>query len=100
MMKQPGNGGSGESHKPYVGKGEFLGHTKGNYDLEINRSYEAGGGSGESHAQNAGAGEFLGHTKGNYDLATDRSAGVKGGYGGGPLKAGGQNAGRKGSDGF
>lgn len=86
-MKVSGNGGSGESHKSGV-SGKFLGDTKGNRDLETNRSHGGMGGSGESHKPKS-ASKFCGPTKGNSDLATDRSSGVSTGHGGGPHKAGG-----------
>jgi len=89
MMNIPGNGGSGESHKPHSASGKFLGDTKGNADLATKRGLDGSlGGSGESHAPKT-ASKYCGPTKGNADLATDRSSGVPGGQGGGPLKAGG-----------
>ena len=57
-------------------KGKFLGDTKGNRDLSINRS-SGGGGSGESHSKGAGGGKYVGETKGNRDLPINRTAGVK-----------------------
>ena len=82
-------------------KGEFLGDTKGNRDLKTNRSDgESNGGGGESHAVKNDVKDFCGPTKGNKDLPPDRSSNVPGGFGGGSLKAGGANAGRKGSSGF
>ncbi len=60
--------------------GKFLGDTKGNRDLNINRS-EGGGGSGESHGGKPSS-KFIGETKGNRDLKIDRSSGVEGGKGG------------------
>lgn len=62
-------------------KGKFLGPTKGNRDLNTNRS-TGGGGSGESHKGGAGlGGKFAGGTKGNRDLPIDRTAGHKMGAG-------------------
>lgn len=83
-----GLGGSGESHKPHSKQSEFLGHTKGNYDIPPN-TYEPQGGTGEGHTSHSAQSEFLGDTKGNRDLATDRSTGLPSGYGGGKHKAGG-----------
>lgn len=54
-------------------KSKFLGETKGNRDLNTNRS-TGGGGSGESHAKGAGGGKFIGETKGNRDLPINRSS--------------------------
>ena len=82
------NGGSGEAHAAFSKQSEFLGDTKGNRDLETNRTHPSGG-SGESHAAYSKQSEFLGDTKGNRDLATDRSSGVPSGFGGGRHKAGG-----------
>lgn len=56
--------------------GKFLGDTKGNRDLNHNRS-TGGGGSGESHSGSV-SGKFLGNTKGNRDLPINRTSGVKG----------------------
>lgn len=58
-------------------QGKFLGETKGNRDLAVNRS-TGGGGSGESHMSGVGGGKFVGETKGNRDLPINRSAGGKG----------------------
>lgn len=55
-------------------KGKFLGDTKGNRDLNTNRSV-GGGGAGESHAKGP-SGKFIGPTKGNTNLPIDRSSGV------------------------
>lgn len=55
-------------------QGKFLGDTKGNRDLNANRS-AGGGGSGEPHSQGAGGGKFVGETKGNRDLPINRTAG-------------------------
>ena len=60
-------------------KGKFLGPTKGNRDLNTNRT-TGGGGSGESHGGSP-SGKFLGPTKGNRDLPIDRTAGHKMGAG-------------------
>ena len=84
-MKDYGSGGEGHAPGPST---EFIGPTKGNRDLAVDRSYEALGGEGESHSDGPET-EFLGYTKGNYDLPIDRSYGVEGGYGGGQHKAGG-----------
>jgi len=54
-------------------KGKFLGDTKGNRDLNTNRS-TGGGGSGESHS-GVSSSKFCGPTKGNRDLPIDRTAG-------------------------
>ena len=75
-------------------KGKFLGDTKGNRDLETDRSYDKLGGSGEAHKAKT-ADKFCGPTKGNTDLPPERSSGVSTGHGGGMHKAGGKNAGRK-----
>lgn len=77
-------------------KSKFLGDTKGNRDLGTNRSHGSNGGSGEGHKAKPAA-KFCGPTKGNKDLPIDRSSGLDGGHGGGPHKAGGANANRKGS---
>lgn len=53
---------------------KFLGHTKGNRDLNTDRS-TGGGGSGESHTKGVGSSKFIGDTKGNRDLPIDRSSG-------------------------
>lgn len=54
-------------------KDKFLGETKGNRDLNPNRS-TGGGGSGESHTFNTS--KYAGApTKGNKDLPPDRSSG-------------------------
>ncbi len=84
------------AHSPYGhDNAKFLGDTKGNDDLEINRnSADNQGGSGEAHKPK-GPDKFCGPTKGNSDLPTNRSEGVVMGQGGGPHKAGGKNAGRK-----
>ena len=77
-----------EPHKGRI-QGKFLGDTKGNADLEPDRSYEDKlGGSGEPHSAGPNT-KWIGHTKGNYDLPPDRSSGVATGYGGGQHKAGG-----------
>lgn len=60
--------------------GKFLGDTKGNRDLNHNRS-TGGGGSGESHSGKPSS-KYIGETKGNRDLKTDRTSGVSGGHGG------------------
>lgn len=60
-------------------KGKFLGDTKGNRDLNTNRS-TGGGGSGESHSGSP-SGKWLGPTKGNRDLPPNRTAGVVSGVG-------------------
>lgn len=65
-----------------------MSHTKGNRDLNRNRT-EGGGGSGEDHSGSP-SGQFLGETKGNRDIPRNRSAGVSGGHGGGKHKAGGK----------
>jgi hypothetical protein len=70
-------------------KGKFLGDTKGNRDLETNRSDAGLGGGGESHKAK-GADKFCGPTKGNTDLPPNRTEGVVTGQGGGPHKAGGK----------
>lgn len=62
--------------------------TKGNRDLNTDRS-AGGGGSGESHSGSP-SGKFLGETKGNRDLPPNRTSGVSGGHGGGKHKAGGK----------
>ncbi len=54
---------------------KFLGDTKGNRDLPINRT--TGGGGGHSPA-GAGNGKFLGPTKGNRDLPVNRTTGGAG----------------------
>lgn len=55
-------------------KGKFLGETKGNRDLNTNRT-TGGGGSGESHKGGAGlGGKFAGETKGNKDLPPNRTS--------------------------
>ena len=87
-MDVSGNGGGGESHSPYGKQSEFLGDTKGNRDLETDRTMPSGG-AGEPHAAFSKQSEFLGDTKGNSDLATDRTSGVPSGFGGGRHKAGG-----------
>ncbi len=68
-------------------KGKFLGDTKGNRDLNTNRSV-GGGGSGEGHSGSP-SGKFLGSTKGNRDLPPNRTAGVVSGVGD-PHGAGGK----------
>lgn len=83
-----GLGGSGEAHAAFSHQNEFLGNTKGNRDLETDRTMPSGG-SGEPHAAFSKQSEFLGDTKGNSDLKTDRSSGLDSGYGGGRHKAGG-----------
>lgn len=62
--------------------GKFLGHTKGNKDLNVNMSSGGHGGSGESHSKMGDSGKFLGSTKGNKDVPPNRTAGVKSGVGG------------------
>ena len=57
-------------------QGKFLGDTKGNRDLPVNRS-TGGGGSGESHMGGVSGGKFIGETKGNRDLPINRTAGMK-----------------------
>lgn len=83
-------------HAPYGHENaKFLGKTKGNADLERDRSYaDKLGGSGESHKPKT-ADKFCGPTKGNTDLPTNRTEGVSSGAGGGMHKAGGKNYGRK-----
>jgi len=54
-------------------KGKFLGDTKGNRDLNTNRS-TGGGGSGESHMKKSSS-KFCGPTKGNKDVPPNRTAG-------------------------
>jgi len=56
-------------------QGKFLGDTKGNRDLPINRT--TGGGGGHSPA-GAGNGKFIGPTKGNRDLPINRTTGGAG----------------------
>lgn len=55
-------------------QGKFLGDTKGNRDLNTNRSV-GGGGSGESHAC-CPSSKFIGETKGNRDLPINLTSGV------------------------
>ena len=52
-------------------QGKFLGDTKGNRDLNTNRT-KGGGGSGESHGGKPSS-KFIGETKGNRDLPIKRS---------------------------
>lgn len=53
-------------------KGKFLGETKGNRDLNPNRT-QGGGGSGES-GKGTPSGKWLGPTKGNKDFPPNRSS--------------------------
>lgn len=68
---------------------KFLGDTKGNRDLETNRTEGSNGGSGEASKPKT-AEKFCGPTKGNSDLPPNRTDGVSMGHGGGPHKAGGK----------
>jgi hypothetical protein len=72
-----------DSHKKGGESGKFLGDTKGNKVLPVDRSDKGGEGSaGDSHSTGGSKSPFLGETKGNKDLPADRSSGTGGGQGG------------------
>ena len=52
-------------------QGKFLGDTKGNRDLPINRTTGGGG----SHSPAGPSGKFIGPTKGNSNLPINRTSG-------------------------